>query len=67
MHRIPIINKAAVKCEDGGPANPVAPRAAPPKAQATPPRATTAITARNGGPANHWPQHPLPERSDGDL
>lgn len=25
------------------------------------------MTARIGGPANHWPQHPLPERSDGDL
>lgn len=47
----------------------MAPSAAPPKAQATPPNATTAINARNGGPANanHCPQHPLPERSDGDL
>lgn len=63
----PIINSAAVRCEDGGPAKLVAPSAAPPRAHATPPRATTAITARNGGPANHWPQHPLPERSDGDL
>ena len=50
---LPIISKAAVKCELGGPARPVAPNAAPPKAQATPPRATTAIKARRGGPANH--------------
>lgn len=64
---LPIISNAAVKCELGGPAKPVAPNAAPPKAHATPPSATTAITARNGGPANHWPQHPLPERSEGDL
>lgn len=31
------------------------------------PRATTAMTARNGGPANHWPQQSFPGRSDGDL
>lgn len=49
----PIINRAAVKCDAGGPANPVAPSAAPPKAQATPPSATTAINALRGGPANH--------------
>lgn len=84
------MRRAAVKCDDGGPAKPVAPRAAPPNAQATPPmnhkrnddekfhsivsnhkwnlpRATTAMTARNGGPANHWPQQSFPGRSDGDL
>lgn len=61
------MSNAAVKCEVGGPANPVAPSAAPPNAHARPPNATTNITARNGGPANHWPQHPLPERSEGDL
>lgn len=61
------MRRAAVRCEDGGPAKPVAPSAAPPRAHATPPSATTAMTARKGGPANHWPQHPLPERSDGDL
>lgn len=68
-HHLPIINNAAVKCDCGGPARLVAPSAAPPKAHATPPNATTAINARNGGPANanHCPQHPLPERSDGDL
>lgn len=31
------MRRAAVKCDDGGPAKPVAPRAAPPNAQATPP------------------------------
>lgn len=31
------------------------------------PKATTAITARSGGPANHCPQQSFPERSDGDL
>lgn len=61
------MSNAAVKCEVGGPASPVAPSAAPPNAQARPPNATTNITARNGGPANHCPQHPLPERSEGDL
>lgn len=50
---LPIISNAAVKCEVGGPAKPVAPKAAPPNAQATPPNATTAINARSGGPANH--------------
>lgn len=34
---LPIIRSAAVKCDVGGPASPVAPRAAPPNAQATPP------------------------------
>lgn len=47
------MSNAAVKCEVGGPANPVAPSAAPPNAHARPPNATTKITARNGGPANH--------------
>lgn len=61
------MSNAAVRWEAGGPAKPVAPNAAPPSAHATPPNATTAMTARNGGPANHWPQHPLPERSEGDL
>lgn len=61
------MSRAAVRWDVGGPAKPVAPNAAPPSAHATPPNATTAMTARNGGPANHWPQHPLPERSDGDL
>lgn len=64
---LPIINSAAVRCELGGPVKLVAPNATPPKAHATPPSATTAITALNGGPANHCPQHPFPERSDGDL
>lgn len=64
---LPIISNAAVKCEVGGPAKPVAPKAAPPNAQATPPNATTAINARSGGPANHWPQHPFPDLSEGDL
>jgi len=45
----------------------VAPKAAPPRAQATPPRATTAMRARSGGPANHWPQQPFPDLSEGDL
>lgn len=49
----PVISRAAVKCEVGGPASPVAPNAAPPSAQAKPPSATTQITARSGGPANH--------------
>lgn len=56
-----------MRWELGGPASPVAPKAAPPRAQATPPRATTAIRARSGGPANHWPQQPLPDLSEGDL
>lgn len=64
---LPIIRSAAVKCDVGGPAKPVAPSAAPPKAHATPPNATTAMTARNGGPANHSPQQSFPERSDDDL
>lgn len=34
---LPIIRSAAVKCDVGGPAKPVAPSAAPPNAQATPP------------------------------
>lgn len=54
-------------CDDGGPANPVAPSAAPPNAHPTPDRATTAMTARNGGQANHSPQQSLPERSDDEL
>lgn len=37
FHDLPIINRAAVKCDVGGPAKPVAPSAAPPNAQATPP------------------------------
>lgn len=45
----------------------MAPNAAPPSAQAKPPSATTHITARSGGPANHCPQQPLPDLSDGDL
>lgn len=64
---LPVISKAAVKCDVGGPASPVAPRAAPPSAQAKPHRATTKMTARNGGPANHFPQQPFPDRSEGDL
>lgn len=31
------MRRAAVKCDVGGPAKPVAPSAAPPNAQATPP------------------------------
>lgn len=64
---IPIMRSAAVRCEDGGPARLVAPNAAPLKAQAIPPSATTAINERSGGPGNHWPQQPFPERSEGDL
>lgn len=64
---LPIIKRAAVKCDDGGPARLVVPRAAPLIAHATPPRATTAMRARTGGPANHLPQHPFPDRSEGDL
>lgn len=64
---LPIIRSAAVKCDEGGPARLVVPRAAPLIAHATPPSATTAISARTGGPANHLPQHPFPDRSDGDL
>ena len=37
FYGLPIINRAAVKCDVGGPAKPVAPSAAPPNAQATPP------------------------------
>lgn len=36
-HNLPIIRRAAVKCDVGGPAKPVAPSAAPPNAHATPP------------------------------
>lgn len=64
---LPIIKRAAVRWEEGGPASPVVPRAAPLIAHATPPSATTAMRARTGGPANHFPQHPLPDRSEGDL
>lgn len=61
------MKRAPDKWGVGGPANPVIPSATPPRAHATPPNATSAIAARNGGPANHWPQHPLPDLSDGDL
>ena len=44
---------------------PVAPSAAPPNAHATPPNATTAISALSGGPANQLLQHPFRDLSDG--
>lgn len=66
-NNLPIIKRAAVKCDDVGPTSPVDPKAAPLIAHATPPKATIAIRARTGGPVNHFPQHPLPDRSDGDL
>lgn len=68
MNDLPIINKDTVKCVVGGPAKPLAPRAAPPKAQATPPNATMAINPKDFGLWKNCPQHPFrPECSDGDL
>lgn len=64
---LPIISSTAVRWDVGVPTKPVAPSAAPPRAQAMPPKATTAIKARNIGPEKHRPQQPLPDRSEGDL
>lgn len=61
---IPIISNAAVRCDVDGPDKPEIPKTAPPIAHAIPPNATTPIKARNGGPANHCPQHPFVDRSD---
>lgn len=64
----PIINREIVTWFEGGPANPLAPHAAPPSEHATPPKAITAIKPNDFGLWNIWPQHPfLPECSDGDL
>ena len=66
-NNLPVINKPAVRCDVGGPdlTSPLAARVAPPRVQATPPNATNATRNLNGGPRNHCPQQPLPERSDG--
>lgn len=65
---LPIISRETVKCVEGWPANPLAPQAAPPSAQATPPKAIIAIKPNDLGLWKNWPQHPFrPECSDGDL
>lgn len=68
MFNSPIIRREIVTWFEGGPAKPLAPHAAPPSEQATPPKAITAIKPNDFGLWNNWPQHPfLPECSEGDL